>query len=360
VSGVGVSGIEAGPDGHLCLGPDRRIRAANDAAARLLRRPIDHLLGATLAELGGRDEDGAAVWATGWGAAARLRGVRGVPERVVSFTTPDDSEVTLAATAAFQRDELGRVCSAVVALRDRGRRRRHRGAAAIEIISTVSHELRSPLTSIKGYTSLLVNRWDRLDDAQKRMMLDQVHHDADRVSRLISELLDISRLESGRLGLRQHRVSIPTVAASVLDKVGLEYPTLQASTQWPEDLPPVWADPDKVEQVLTNLVENACKYASPEGLELCAGRTGRLVWVSVTDRGEGIPPADLPKVFSKFFRRSDGRPSGSGLGLWISRGLVEAHGGTLTATSRAGEGSTFRFTLPVAEAEETRPVTPTP
>jgi signal transduction histidine kinase len=134
--------------------------------------------------------------------------------------------------------------------------------------------------------------------------------------------------------------------------VALEYPDLEVVLTFPSDFPQLYADPDKVEQVLTNLVENACKYASPKGMKV-TGEVGEgEVAVSVADRGEGIPQDDLPKVFTKFFRRAEGKPTGSGLGLWISRGLVEAHGGKLAASSIAGQGTTFRFTLPLIAFEE--------
>jgi signal transduction histidine kinase len=109
----------------------------------------------------------------------------------------------------------------------------------------------------------------------------------------------------------------------------------------------VLADPDKVEQVLTNLVENAAKYASLKGRTVSGTVAGDSVSVTVADSGDGIPRADLPHVFTKFYRREQGRPSGSGLGLWISRGLVEAHGGRLDADSVMGRGSVFSFTLPL-------------
>ena len=108
----------------------------------------------------------------------------------------------------------------------------------------------------------------------------------------------------------------------------------------------MFADPDKVEQVLSNLVENACKYASPQGISLVGTVEVDDVSLTVTDQGAGIPAVDLPKVFNMFFRRSEGKPTGSGLGLWISRGLVEAHGGRLVAQSNPGQGTAFRFTLP--------------
>ena len=129
-------------------------------------------------------------------------------------------------------------------------------------------------------------------------------------------------------------------------------PDQEVVLTFPDPFPKVYADPDKVVQVLTNLVENACKYGSPSGMRVQGQFGDDDVAVAVSDRGEGIPEEDLPKVFTKFFRRAEGKPTGSGLGLWISRGLVEAHGGRLIASSIPGQGSTFRFTLPLIAFEE--------
>lgn len=216
---------------------------------------------------------------------------------------------------------------------------------AIAIVSTVAHELRSPLTSVKGYTSLMLDRWERLDDDKKRTMLEQVRHDADRVTRLVTELLDISRLETGQLVLSRRMIDLPELATSVVDGVKVVVPELECSVEFPTGFPAVYADPDKVEQVLTNLVENAAKYANPKNMRIRGEVLDGMVAVSVQDQGEGIPGSDLTHVFTKFFRRDHGRPTGTGLGLWISRGLVEAHGGALSVESVPGEGSTFRFTL---------------
>ena len=172
--------------------------------------------------------------------------------------------VRVAVTGRYRRDGDGRLDGAVLALRPI-ERRNTLAASGVEVVSTVSHELRSPLTSVKGYTSLLLNRWDRLDDDQKRSMLEQVQHDADRVTRLITELLDISRLETGRLRLRCQMVDIAALAEVVVEKVRIGHPELSVSVSFPGELPRVYADPDKVEQVLTNLLENAAKYAdSPD------------------------------------------------------------------------------------------------
>lgn len=343
--------IDLLPDAVIQLDRDQRIVTANHLAAGLTRFPIEELVGKDCRELVPRDAGGRAFWNGEWPAAARLRSVRAFPEQEITLRRKDGTDVRAHISGTYQRDADGAVAGAVVVLRE-GPSRTPPVATGIEIVSTVSHELRSPLTSVKGYTSLLLNRWDRLKDDQKRMMLEQVNHDADRVTRLITELLDISRLETGRLMLRKQLVDLTTLALIVVEKVRLEYHDLQAELSFPEGFPRVYADPDKIEQVLTNLVENACKYGSPTGMSVSGEMTERDVSVSVADRGEGIPSEDLPKVFTKFFRRSEGKPTGSGLGLWISRGLVEAHGGRLEAQSIPGRGTTFRFTLPLIDLEE--------
>ncbi len=258
----------------------------------------------------------------------------------LTFRRTDGDDVAAVVTAAGSPDGSAVICARSVS-----------DKSGIAIVSTVSHELRSPLTSVKGYTSLMLNRWDRISDDKKREMLEQVHHDADRVTRLVTELLDISRLETGRLVLQRRNIDLGALAATVVEKVAMAYPALDCRLDI-GDIPEVYADPDKVEQVLTNLVENAAKYASPTGLVVRAGVIGNDVAVSVSDTGEGIPADDLSKVFTKFFRRDHGRPTGTGLGLWISRGLVEAHGGQLTAASELGTGSTFTFTLPTDAFEK--------
>jgi PAS domain S-box-containing protein len=344
------------PDAVLRVDVDRRVVEANRAATELTGYTLQELEGSTLDDLlDPRGRDGKPLLAEGWHSSSRLRSVGRIPEQEVRIRRANDGQMRATVTGRYQRDAEGRLTGAVLTLRDYGRRA-HLAATGIEVVSTVSHELRSPLTSVKGYTSLLLNRWERLAEPQKRMMLEQVHHDADRVTRLVTELLDISRLETGRLVLRRQMVALGAVADAVVAHVGLGYPELEVETSFTTGFPEIYADPDKVEQVLTNLIENAAKYADPKGVrisgEVCTGDEDGMVAVSVSDKGEGIPSRDLPRIFTKFFRRAETRPTGSGLGLWISRGLVEAHGGKLTATSTAGEGSTFRFTLPSKAFEE--------
>jgi PAS domain S-box-containing protein len=340
------------PDAVLELDEACRVRTANAAAAQLTGLDAGELVGQPISEvLEPRGPDGRALCVDGWHPSARLPSVNRIPEQEVWLRGAGGRLVRTLVTGRYERDDAGQVTGAVLVLRD-GARRRPAVGDGIEVISTVSHELRSPLTSVKGYTSLLLNRWDRLGEEQKRMMLEQVHHDADRVTRLVTELLDISRLESGRLVLRRQMVDLLPLVNGVLEKVRMMESRLVATVDFPEDFPHVYADPDKIEQVLTNLVENAAKYADPQSLQVTGVLQNGQVTVAVSDSGEGIPVSDLPRVFTKFFRRAETRPTGSGLGLWISRGLVEAHGGRLIVESEVGHGSVFRFSLPVDPPKE--------
>lgn len=323
------------PDAVLVIGADGVLAEAN-AAAEALLGPLDTAMGRPFVDgLGVRDALGERAVGNGIPAPGT--------ETELTFRDASGDDVAAIVTVAVGDDGSAVLCARPVSDR-----------SGIAIVSTVSHELRSPLTSVKGYTSLMLNRWDRIADDKKREMLEQVHHDADRVTRLVTELLDISRLETGRLVLRRQLLDLSELATTVVEKVTMAYPEL-ACTVSIDGVPPVYADPDKIEQVLTNLVENAAKYGSLDGMGVVGSIEDDVVRVSVTDRGEGIPADDVPRIFTKFFRRDHGRPTGTGLGLWISRGLVEAHGGKLTASSAMGEGSTFTFTLPTDAFETAHP-----
>jgi PAS domain S-box-containing protein len=339
------------PDAIVRLDADRRIVEANTAAARLAGRTAADIAGQSLTDVfAPRARDGSPILVEGWHPSTRLRSVVGIPEHEVTIVAAD-GDLDVRVTGRYERNGDGSITGAVLCIRP-PRRNANDEPTGSEVVSTVSHELRSPLTSVKGYTSLLLNRWDRLQDEQKKMMLEQVHHDADRVTRLITELLDISRLETGRLVLRRQLTNLAELAQDVVEKLTMTYTDLDCDVRFADDFPRVYADPDKLEQVLTNLVENAAKYASTIGMTVVGEAAEKEVAVAVSDTGEGIPAADLPMVFKKFFRRDMGKPTGTGLGLWISRGLVEAHGGRLTATSVIGQGSVFRFTLPRVDLDE--------
>jgi signal transduction histidine kinase len=218
----------------------------------------------------------------------------------------------------------------------------------IELIATVSHEIRSPLTTIKGFTKTLLDRWSRLDDDTKIEMLKAINDDADRVTRILTELLDVSRLETGKLSLHLRPVDIGQLARDVI--VVLSPRSTKHSIELDGDDVEVMGDPDKLRQVLTNFIENAQKYTDGGTITVNCAAKGKLGIVSVSDEGPGVPPDMVERVFEKFARRElPGSPTGTGLGLYICRGLIEAQGGEIGLRLEDG-GSTFWFHLPVAEA----------
>ena len=338
--------LELLPDGVVVVDAEGHITYANPAAERLARAGRDELAGRPLDDAVPLRDGAGNPW---WTCSERLRHlprVRGVPARELALDTGDGPPTPVDLTATFLRDADGRVVQAVCVLRDASARHRvdsQRG----ELISTLSHELRSPLTSVKGFTSTLLHRWERFTDDQKREMLATVNMDADRVTRLIRELLDVSRIDAGRLELRRKEFDLAAMAEGIVGRFELQHDGHKFQISFPEEFPRVYADPDKIEQVLTNLVENAVKYSEGGAVTVTGQVTDTEVEVAVRDQGVGIPADQLPLIFTKFYRRSGhGSPGGTGLGLFIARGLVEAHDGRIWADSSPEHGTTLRFRLP--------------
>ena len=236
-------------------------------------------------------------------------------------------------------------------------------------MSTVAHELRSPLTSVKGFTATLLNKWGRFTDDQKRVMLETVNADADRVTRLITELLDVSRIESGRMEVHRELVDLPDRARKIIaGRVAAGDAEDRFRLEVHSGLPETWLDADKIDQILGNLVENAVRHGAgivtivvePARMDgEAAGEPGApdAVAVSVRDQGEGISPEVAPRVFRRFWRgkprggsRTGRQGGGTGLGLYIVKGLVEAHGGTIGVRCAPGGGAEFRFIVPAGAA----------
>jgi signal transduction histidine kinase len=236
-----------------------------------------------------------------------------------------------------------------LALTLRGTRQRMRAERSrADLVSTVAHELRSPLTSVKGFTATLLAKWPKFTDDQKLVMLETVNADADRVTRLITELLDVSRIESGRIEVHRELVNIPEQARKVIaGRVAAGDPEDRFRLEIADGLPETWLDADKIFQILANLIENAVRHgAGTVTIMVEPARTDEApgVAVSVRDQGQGIAPELAPRVFRQFWRVK--RRGGAGLGLFIVKGLVEAHGGTIAVQQAPGGGAEFRFTMP--------------
>lgn len=228
------------------------------------------------------------------------------------------------------------------------------------LISSVSHDLRTPLSSIKAAASSLLQEDVQWDEEARNSFALSIVREADRLNRLVANLLDMSRIEAGALTPEKEWYPIDELIHDVLDRMQPILQGREVHADLPDDLPPVELDYLQIDQVLTNLLENAVRY-TPEGSPIDIGV--RLVdgamEICVADRGPGIPEADRERVFDKFYRVMEtqtrsSRPTGSGLGLAVCKGLVEAHGGHIWVEKREGGGAIFRFTLPLSETEGTR------
>jgi PAS domain S-box-containing protein len=333
------------PDGIVVADASGRVVAVNDAAARILAMPRDELLDRHLAEaLPLVDPQGRDWWQCTdpfGGLATRVR----QPERLLGLARDDQFDRALLVTASYVRDEAHRLTRVVVCLRDTAARSRHERSGA-ELVSVVAHELRSPLTSVKGFTATMLAKWDRFSDEQKLHMLRTVNADADRLTLLISELLDVSRIETGRLELRKQVVDLPAlvrrdVAARVAAGASVDRFVLDVDDA--SELPELWADPDKLAQVVGNIVENALLHGSGTVTITVAPQDGDVT-VEIVDEGEGIRREAMPRIFAKFWH--DAGRGGTGLGLFIAKGIVEAHGGIIEAGNMPTGGAAVRFTLP--------------
>jgi len=223
-----------------------------------------------------------------------------------------------------------------------------------EFVSIVSHELRTPMTVIKGYVELLLTGTTTTPEAQHDF-LEIIRTNADRLSDMVNELLDVSRIEAGKVSMNFQPVAVRSAiheVATMLQK-SFDDRGIQLNLNLPDDLPDVPADPGRLAQILTNLLSNALKYTLEGHVDVSAHVAEAFVQVDVIDSGIGMSEDDQAKLFTRFFRASTARTheiSGTGLGLSITRSLVEMHGGHIWVKSTIGRGSTFSFTLPVLPA----------
>jgi len=338
-------------DGVVVADAAGRVTRVNGAAAQMLGIDAGAAAGRLLDEvLALQDQDGRDWCSTNCpyrGLATRTA----VPEQ--AWLLPDGNEVLV--VARLHRSSLSEPVDRVAVSLRSGRGRARLDRERSDLVATVAHELRSPLTGVKGFVQALLARWDKLTDDQKKLMLTTVSADSDRLSRLIAELLDVARIDTGRLQLYPRpsdaKVLVERAVASVATSTSRP---LELDVE--PDLPEISVDPDKFTQVVTNLVENAVRHGEGRVHVVLEGAGGqddvaeRAVRLVVEDQGEGIAPELRRRVFTKFWKY--GARGGSGLGLYIVNGLVRAHGGSVAIEDAEGGGARIALTWP---CEDRRP-----
>lgn len=351
--------LDAASDAMVLVDPNREFRVVNRRFAEMFGVESSAVIGRKFEELAPEVER---TFEDAAGFAQIVAGSAADPERVLSTAVtqrfPVKRELQMLSTPVHGAGEghLGRL----YAFRDVSHEREV-DRLKTEFVSLVSHELRTPLTSIKGFVDLLLEFEVERLSADQLEFLTIVQSNVDRLVAIINDLLDISRIESGNLNLEWSefdlRQAITEVANSFQPQLIAKRQTL--SLDLPRSLPYVLADQARVLQILTNLVSNAHKY-TPEGgsITIAARADERFLAIDVTDTGIGMTAEDLERLFTRFFRarnRATQEVRGTGLGMTITRSLVEAQGGQIDVSSRPGDGTTFHFTL-LAAAGEQRPV----
>ena len=275
----------------------------------------------------------------------------GTPLRDHSFqaTRVDGSTFWLSGAYAPVRDPDGRIAFAIGSLRDYTRSKEVEQLQH-DFVSIVSHELRGPLTAIKGFVKTLIAKSENLPEETRREFLETINEQADRLNQLVEDLLNVSHIESRRLKIKLQNLDLAELTGKLVKQFRTKWGDRRIKVEAPSELPMVRADQSKVEEVLVNLIDNAVKY-SPKGgqVKVSMHPQNGEIEVAVEDSGIGIAPEDAAKLFEKFHRVASPETrdiGGSGLGLYIVKSLIEAHGGRILVTSAPGVGSTFTFSLP--------------
>ena len=335
-------------DGLVVVRPDLVVDGMNPAAGEALGVEPRLAVGRPLAEVVDDDALAGAV-------RAAVAGAEGGAEGPFLDVERGGRTRHYQPVASAVRDDEGRSVGAILLLRDvTGLRELDRLKS--EFVATASHELKTPLTSMALSIGLLQERAAATLSDRERELLDAAAEDVDRLKRLVRDLLDLSKIEAGRVELDLAEVPPRMLADAAVAGLRLqaEEGGVALAVDVPDGLPDVVADPTRVVWVVTNLVANALRYTDPGGhITVAAAAAGDRVEVSVTDDGEGVPVEMQPRIFDTFVQVEGARSvGGSGLGLAISKEVVQAHGGTIWVDSVPGEGARFTFTLPAAGGGE--------
>jgi PAS domain S-box-containing protein len=343
--------LEGVADGVMVADAQGQVILFNAAAERILELKREDALGHSTSEMLGLYGGQARDWMA---AVARWADLKGIDEYLAAQLEIGDRIVSVHLAPVLMSEEFLGTVSVFRDVTTEVEAERTK----TEFVSTVSHELRTPMTSIKGYADLLLMGAVGSLTGDQHRFLTIIKSNTDRLTLLVNDLLDISRIESGRLILTPRVIHVSDLIGQVI--AAMEGRAIERGLDLRSDLPPVlpeiFADPDRVIQILTNLVGNACRYTPSGGEVVVSARArGDEVHVAVRDTGIGISEEDQARLFSRFFRSEDPlvqEAPGTGLGLSITKSLVEIHGGRIWVESELGKGSTFAFSLPTARAWE--------
>jgi PAS domain S-box-containing protein len=342
--------VEYSADGVMILDPAHRITLFNRAMARLTRW--------SAAEAIGRHHDEVVRWArleTELDLNKAVAGGWPLPSASPLYVEGDlrrkeGGIVSVGITYAPLFDRGGRLVNIIADVRDVTRFREADELKSI-FISVISHELKTPVALIKGYADTLMRKDASWDQETIQESLAVIVEEADRLNQLIDNLLDASRLQAGALPLEKDEVALDVIAGRVARLFSTQTKIHNIVLRFPPDFPTVIGDAARLEQVLNNLVANAIKYSPGGGnIEISGRATSEEVIVTVSDSGVGIPSEELPYVFERFYRgqrERHQRTPGVGLGLYLAKAIVEAHGGRIWAESTPGQGSAFSFAIPL-------------
>ena len=344
--------VEGSAEGIMSIDARLRILGFNSAMERLTGYSRDMVLGQPCYQvLNLRDWEGKSVCSTmKCPMMTRPDSCAGTCEVQGKIQGVDGQDIEVSMTYSVVRTpERLRPISAVINVRDIRRLREFENLRST-FLSMLGHELQTPVSIIKGYTSTLARTDARWNKKTLQSGLQVIEEECDRLSKLVNRLLLASRIEARTATLKREEVHLPTLVAKVERRMSATTSNHSLVADFDPDFPVVEADPEQTEEVLTNLIDNAIKY-SPEGGKITVtGRTsGDQVRITVSDEGIGIPRRDLERIFERFRRGESSQVEkvrGVGLGLYICKSIIEAHGGTIEVTSEPGRGSQFTFSLP--------------
>jgi len=353
--------VSHAPLGIARVGTDMKIIDVNPRLAALLRIEPQKMVGTAVADYLRQDEFERVfeVFQPLW------RGAVDTVESDSRAIRADHSEVWLHWSATGVRNASGRIDYFIAMYEDNDAEHAANEAAAAhlaglerlnrlksEFVSLVSHEFRTALVGISGFSEMIRDEDVSLDEA--KVYAGDINKDAERLNRMINDMLDLDRIEAGRLTLHHQTVDMNTLLEDAVDRARASSARHTFTCNLAVEKPVVQADPDRIAQVLSNLLSNAIKY-SPDGGDIAVTSLARdgVVEVSVHDHGVGIAPEFVDRLFSRYerYEKSASKIIGTGLGLAISRQIVEMHGGKIWVESKQGDGSDFRFTIPVGQVQ---------